>query len=365
MKKSITQICAVILVSFGTQLNAADVAANSPYYERDGWLDITEWFDGNDYNPTDEAWWRWDDETYQATKDKGTDIDNDSWYGYTTRDDNDWYYDYYDPYHYGFYDFDANDVYEYGSRYYDYNDDGIYDAYAWYSDVDGDGFFEDYDYYSFADTKTRRNNQQSQKQAAAAESRQQTITGRVQKTKLVRVPGGNEHVIVALQPQQGQAKQQDQLVIADLGRAEDLKNINPKLGNQITVKGPQAQVGEQKVLLARSVDLNGQKKQITRNQRTITGKVLATHRTKVRGQEHVLAMVESDQKGKARKIAVDLGPANRLQMNLTKGSTVTFSGFPVKVKDKLFIMAQSVEKNNQFVEIQRQPNALEAAGKGK
>ena len=28
---------------------------NTPYYEDDAWYDVSEWFDGNDYNPTDEA----------------------------------------------------------------------------------------------------------------------------------------------------------------------------------------------------------------------------------------------------------------------------------------------------------------------
>ncbi|HEV7299917.1 MAG TPA: hypothetical protein VGN72_11180 [Tepidisphaeraceae bacterium] len=36
------------------------------YYEDNHWLDITEWFDCNNYNPIDESWWRWDDEPYST-----------------------------------------------------------------------------------------------------------------------------------------------------------------------------------------------------------------------------------------------------------------------------------------------------------
>ena len=342
-------------VGSGERLRAAEFGANTPYYEDDGWLDITEWFDGNDYNPTDEAWWRWDDETYQSSKDTSGDQDSDGWYGYTNRDDNDWYYDYYDPTPYTYYDNDNNGLYDYGSRYYDYDNDGIYDAFASYSDWDGDGFYEDYDYYSFTDTGTSQQRAQAQKQVAR-ESRQQTVSGKVQQTKLVNVRGGKQHVVVAIQPQQQQQDQKGQPVIADLGRAEDLKDLNPKVGNQITVKGPKAQVGKQTVILAKSIESGGQTKQVNRDARSITGKVLSTHKAKVRGKEHLMAMVETKQKEKTHKIAVDLGPADKLRADISKGSSVTISGFPVKVKDKSLIMARWIKQGEQFVQIDRQPS---------
>ena len=339
-------------VGSGARLHAAEVGDGTPYYEDDGWLDVTEWFDGNDYNPTDEAWWRWDDETYEAREDVSGDTDSDGWYGYTTRDDDDWYYDYYDPSPYTYYDHDDNDLYDYGSRYYDYNNDGIYDAYALYSDWDGDGLYEDYNYYPFTDTGTDQQRKQGQKQVAR-ESRQQSVTGQIQKTKLVKVRGGKQHVVVAIQPQQQQG-QKDQVLIADLGNADDLKDLNPKLGNTITVKGPKAQVGKQAVILANSVELNGKTKQVNRDPRSITGKVLDTHKTKVRGTEHLMAMVETTQKDKTHKIAVDLGPAGQLKTDINKGSNLTFSGFPVKVKDKSLMLAQSVRKDDKFIQINRQ-----------
>jgi hypothetical protein len=353
--------CAVALFvgAGGSRLSAAEFGDNSPYYEDDGLLDITEWFDGNDYNPTDETWWRWDDETYQAAKDTGLDVDNDGWYGYTARDDNDWYYDYYDPYVYTYYDFNNDYLYDFGTRYYDYDNDGLYDAYATYSDWNGDGLYEDYDYYTFAAVGTDKQ-QQAAKEQVNRESRQQTVTGPIQKTKLVTVRGGKKHLVVAIQPQQqGQAAQQqgqkDQLLIADLGDADDLKDINPKLGDKITVQGPRAQVGKQMIVLANSFEINGKKNQVNRSPRSITGNVVDTHKTKVRGKEHLMAMVEATQQGKTHKIAVDFGPVDQLKMDITKGSTLTFSGFPVKVKDKRMMVAQTVKKDDRVVQINRQP----------
>ena len=373
MRKLKQLCCAALIAGVGAigvapPVQAAEFGDNTPYYEDDAWYDVTEWFDANDYNPTDEAWWRWDDETYQATKDVSGDTDSDGWYGYSARDADDWYYDYYDPTPYTYYDADENDLYDYGSTYYDYDNDGTYDALATYSDWDGDGVYEDYDYYSFTDTGTEKQKQQA-KQQSARESRQQTVTGKIQKTKLVKVRGGKQHIVVAIQPQQqqGQAQQQQQqqqgqtgagqAVVADLGNADDLRDVNPKLGDQITVKGPKAQVGKQTVILAKSVELKGQTKQINRTPRSITGKILSTHKAKVRGREHLMAMVETTQQDKARKIAVDLGPSDRLKTEISKGSSLTFSGFPVKVKDRTLMVAQSIKKDDHFVQINRQPSS--------
>ena len=265
----------------GATLHAQEFGADSRYYEDDALLDVTEWFDGNDYNPTDEAWWRWDDETYQARKDVSGDQDSDGTFGYTARDDNDWFYDYYDPYTYRYNDVDADGVYDYGSRYYDYDNDGIYDAFVSYSDWDDDGLYEDYNYYSFADTSNPQQRQQAKSQAAR-ESRDQRVTGEIQRTKSVQVRGGTQHLVASIQPQQQSQQQQQQqgqgqMLIIDLGRMQDLKNINPKVGDTITVTGPPAQVGKQSVVLAKSVEMNGQTTQINRSPRQFNGKVLKTH----------------------------------------------------------------------------------------
>lgn len=356
--KPTQRFCTALLVGlgavgFGGGLLAADFPKNTPYYEKDAWYDVSEWFDGNDYNPTDETWWRWDDETYQAAKDTGGDRDNDNdgWYGYTTRNDDDYFYDYYDPYVYDYYDYDSNGFYDYGFRYYDYDNDGVYDASASYSDWDGDGLYEDYDYYSFTDTGTEKQRKAAQTQVAS-DSRQQKVAGTLRQSKLVKVRGGKQHFVVAIEPTGGK---KDELRMADLGRVDDLKGIDFELGTPITVTGPLARVGEKGVVLAQAIEYAGKEKKIDRTPREITGTVLGTHKTKVRGKEHMIAMVETTRKDKTHTVAVDLGRADRLKMAVDQGTKLTFSGFPVKVEKKSMILAQTVRDGDKTVQINRQP----------
>ncbi|MHB8866601.1 MAG: hypothetical protein ACYC6N_29935 [Pirellulaceae bacterium] len=335
----------------GARLEGALFQAYTPYYEEDGWLDVTEWFDGNDYNPTDEAWWRWDDETYDASEDVSGDRDSDSWHGYTARNENDWFYDYYDPSPYAYYDYDNNETYDFGYRYYDFDNDGAYDALLTYSDWDDDGLYEDFDYYSFTDAGTDKQRQQA-KDHAPRESRQGTVTGTIQKRKIVHVRGKQQHMVVTIQPKD----QSGEAMIVDLGKADELENIKVDEGTELTVQGPKLQVGKETIMLATSIKHNGETKEVKRDLRSITGKVVSTHKANIRGKEHLMAMVETSQKQKTHKIAVDLGPADRLKMDIKKDSELTFNGFPVKVKEKTVIMAQNVQQGDQSVHINRQPD---------
>ncbi|MCC7425005.1 MAG: hypothetical protein IT428_32450 [Planctomycetaceae bacterium] len=328
---------------------AADFPKNTPYYEKDAWYDITEWFDGNDYNPTDEAWWRWDDETYQQSKDTATDIDNDFWYGYSGDRDDDWYYDYYDPYVYDFGPLGTNRNYSYVTRYYDFDKDGFYDSYALISDRNGDGRFEDYQYYSFSNkvTDTQR---KGAEESALQDSRDQKVTGKIEKTKMVQVRGGKKHLVVRLEA----PDQKDKSLIADLGSSEDWKDQSPSSGDRITVMGPRVQIGKQWILIARSVEQDGKTTKVKRGSRTLRGEVLSTHRTKtMRDGEHLIAIVQANQKDQKPKIAVDLGPADRLKMDLKRGDTLTFSGYPVKINDRRLMMARTVEDGDKVVHVDR------------
>jgi microcompartment protein CcmK/EutM len=353
------------------------------YYEDDAWYDITEWFDGNDYNPTDEKWWRWDDETYDAAQDTGGDRDNDgNWYGYSKDNkDDDWYYDYYDPWSYGYYHNDVNDLYDYRVRYYDLDNDGTFDAFVEHADRNGDDIYEYSNYVVLTDkgdkSKTVSNAQGTKDKSDAATknvaakdqagqkgktnaqqargSKPQQVAGTIQKTKRVKVRGGAEHLVVAVQSKD--AAQRQQSIAVDLGPAEAIKDAGLKEGEPITVTGPRAHIGDKDVVLARSFECGGKKMEIDRNRRSLTGKVLSTHKTKkIRGREHLMAMVEVSKDGKANKIAVDLGPAEALGMEVAKDSTLTFSGFPIKVKDKPMVLAQSIKNGDKTVQINRRPN---------
>jgi hypothetical protein len=356
---SLTLVVGTCTFTVPHPLRAAEVGDSSRYYEDDGWLDITEWLDGNDYNPTDEAWWRWDDEQYQATRDNSGDRDSD-WYGYTDRQGGtDWFYDYYDPYAYSYYgdtSDNAIDIDRYGVHYYDYDRDGAYDAFMTFTDRNDDGLYDKYNYVSFSDDAGDQKQQQQAKQQTPRESRHQSVTGKIENTKQVQVRGGDKHLVVQIKPQQ-QQEQGPKSIVADLGNADELKDLNLVKGANITVSGPRAKVGQQAVLLAKSVKANDLTRQIDRPGRQLQGKVLSTHKATVRGTEHLMAIVDATRQGsdKSAKVAVDLGPADKLKVDVKEGASLTFTGMPVKVKDKRLVIAQSVKDGDQFVQINRQP----------
>ena len=316
----------------------------SPYYEDDGWLDITEWFDGNDYNPTDEAWWRWDDEAYQARKDTGSDVDSD-WYGFSARDDNDWFYDYYDAPDYSYY---GNGVYPYGARYYDYNRDGLYETMVSYNDSDGDGIYDRYNYYTFTDT-SKPDQQKKARTETPQSSREQTLSGKILKIKEVQTRNGKHRVV--------QLQQADNMVVSDLGKAKDLQSLGLKEGDQLSVRGLMSKVGEQTLLMARSIDAMGKQIEIRRERSKITGRIADTRKVKIRGIHHQLAMVEVPNRG---KVVVELGPADKFTMDLGKGKELSFSGLPVKIKGRALMMAQSVHNGEQTVQIMRPQTKAES-----
>lgn len=318
---------------------------DSVYYEDDAWYDISEWFDGNDYNPTDESASVWNDETYDASSTTDSDQDNDwNYYGYndTTADDN-WYYDYYD---YGAYDYwdDANDdLYESGYRYFDYDNDGVYDAYTSFYDWDEDGYYEDFNYYSFNDQENQKQNKEHARSQVPKSSRKQQVSGQIKAVKQVSVHG-KKHLLVNI-------SQNNQQVAVDLGVADELQNANLKIGDEISAQGQASQVGDKKIVLATQFQTDGMKFNVDRQRKTFQGKVANTHKQQIRGQEHLIAMIDTQQKG--GKVAVDLGPADRLKTQVQKGSSLKFTGIPVKVKDQRLLMAQSIEKDGKMVDINR------------
>jgi hypothetical protein len=259
-------------------------------------------------------------------------------YGYSTVDDNDWFYDYYDtPYSYSY----SSGYYPYGSSYYDYNYDGYYDAQASYYDSDGDGSYDSYDYYTFTDT-SEPDQQKKMKDEAPKSSKEQTLSGKILNIKEVQTKGG-KHTVV-------QVQQADKKTVADLGKVKDLQSLNLKEGDQISVKGLMSMVGEKMVVMGRSIDAAGKQMEISRERNKITGTILDSRKVTVRGIERQLAMVDVPKRG---KVAVDLGAADKLKMDISKGKELVFSGLPVKFKGKALMMAQSVHRDEKTVQIMR------------
>ncbi|MEZ6090736.1 MAG: hypothetical protein R3C05_22490 [Pirellulaceae bacterium] len=215
-----------------------DFHENTLLYEDDAWYDVSEWFDGNDYNPTDEAIGRIDNETYELSEAlTSSDIDDDidwdnSSYGYYDDNDSDWYYDYYD---YGYTDYaDYNDdgFYDYSADYYDYDYDGIYDSTWEYYDTDEDGIYDDTLYLTYNDAEDKKQTErQSQGQDNMKSKRSEVVSaqGAIKAAKKVKTPTGMNLVIVLTNTQNNQD------MIVDLGSAKQFDPL-PRVGQDVSVK---------------------------------------------------------------------------------------------------------------------------------
>lgn len=328
---------------------------STPHYEDDAWYDISEWFDGNDYNPTDEEIGEWDDETFHESDEIEANSDNDWNYGYDSLSHTDnWFYDYYDEGAYSTYDSSGDDNYDVGSRFYDYDNDGSYDAYSTFYDWDDDGLYDKYNYFYFSEEDKQR--EETAKTQTPTESRKQQVSGEIQQVKEVHVRGGRNLVVAV----QNQGKQ----LFVDLGRADKLTKFNLKQGDKITASGHKTRVGDKHVLVAQSLQSGSHQTDISRDRREIKGKVLSTHKAKVRGSQHLIAMVNTE-RGQG-KVAVDLGPAGKLNMEVRKDTGLTFRGVPVKVKDRKLLMALYVQDDKgQWNQIDRREKRANASKSGR
>lgn len=327
---------------------AQEAEDRSIYYEDDAWLDITEWFDGNDYNPTDEAIGRWDDETFHFT-DQTTSSDRDSdWnyrdYGYadTTADTDRWFYDYYDDGYSDWYDYDSDGLYDAYTWYNDYDDNGVYDDYAYYVDTDGDGIYDRYDYYRY---NAKGNAKDDGKQKAAdqqkrAGSKAEQVAGVIQSVKTVQVRG-TKHVIAHVRADDGKS------VAVDLGANAKAASQNKKL----QARGPRLKTGDKSLIVAMSAEVDGQDLKIQRDGRRYRGKVQSTHQITVRGQKHLMARITT---ASGKKMMVDLGRADKLSSPPSEGQQVAVDGVPVKIKDRVVLMARSLTRLDKTEQINRQ-----------
>lgn len=322
--------------------NSAEPERYTTYFEDDAWYDVSEWFDGNDYNPTDEAIGRWDNETFDYRENlTSSDQDNDVnvWedYGYASQD-NDWFYDYYDDGH-RTYDDTSLTVYD------DIDDDGLYDSYAYYGDLDNDGLYEDYNYYWLNPDVSET--QEGQEAETSAQQRQKQmksspmqLSGKVQESKTVTVRD-RKHSVAMVQTQQGQT------VAVDLGAAD---KANVSKGDQLTVKGHVTKVGDKALFIAESAEMQSGTKQINRDGRQYTGTIEKTKKVDVRGDEHLLAKVNTED---GKTMMVDLGSSQQPWINVQKGQKVTVQGVPAKIKDRVLLMAQKVTKDGQTRKVAR------------
>lgn len=379
-------ICAFALFAtlIGDKSSLADEwETNTWRYEDDAWYDISEWFDGNDYNPTDEIAGKWDDEIYNPSvndDDQDNDwntYDDDSYYGgydydygyhydhadneydygghydYGTKwsygyddryDADDWFYDYWDEGYAYYSDWDSDGIYDYSYVYYDYDGDGFYDAYYTNYDWDSDGYYDDSYYYSFSDVSNQNKQQSDQQQST--QSKQRRVQGKVISTKKVSVRD-TKHLVVRLKKDDGNR------CLIDLGPAKKLEDLDIDQNSRIEARGPVSKVGEKKVLIAQQVKADGKSKKIERDRQKLRGQIADTRKSTIRGEKHLIAILST---GKDKKTLLDLGPVGRMDTDLEQDDEIEVQGAPVKVNDKKMLVVHVLRHDGDKKMIDRSQN---------
>ncbi|MDA8744326.1 hypothetical protein N9N28_06830 [Rubripirellula amarantea] len=292
-------------------------------YEDDAWYDVSEWFDGNDYNPTDEAIGRWDDEKFDYY-DKQTSTDNDN--DIEAVDVEEFYGEDYDHGYARYYDADKDGNYERMSRYHDTDGDRLNDSYATYRDDDGDGLYDDYDFNAIAGKNAVQSSNVAQTTQKGLSGKAVRVSGKVKETKMVK-RYGEVSLLAHVNADDGKS------IWVDFG--PDASTMQVFKDDAVTVYGPVTKRGNKQVLVATTVELDGQQRSIERNGRRYSGTVKSTKTAQVRGEKHMMAKLETDS---GKMLTVDLGNPDS-QKQLKEGSKLTVTGVPVKLGDRVVLIA--------------------------
>jgi len=323
-----------------------------PYYEDDAWWDVSEWLDGNDYNPTNEDWWELNSDSYAANEELDADAPGYGWSG----DEVSFFYDYYDGFTGSeYWDTDMDGRYEFSSHYYDVDRDGLYDVYSTWSDQDDDGVFEST--YSMAfGTIDAASVDGTGRGAGRTDAKRHEVEGEVLESKRVQVKSG-EHQVVHVETDDGYKR------IVDLGPVVPTQVPSVDVGDVIAVEGPVLSVGEKQVLIAQSVAVGDVERDIRRSEVSVEGEVASTRTAKVRATERLLAFVSSS--ASDAKWLVDLGPAADLtRLDLAEGDALTVEGLPCRRDDMPVLLARYLEHDGESIEAARSGDTARRSDEG-
>jgi hypothetical protein len=337
----------------------------TPYYERDRWVDVSEWFDGNNFNPTNEITDRLSDlQQRQARLNGGSRFDYgtyDDWYGFQAdtkaNADLNWFYDYYD---HGYYytpsaaDGSTSDGSRYSYRYYDMDNDGFYDAYTTYRDDDRDGKFDDEQWYSF-NVDQQANVEKSSTSVETETNRPETLTtrqsvsGTVTRSKQTRTPDAM-HTVISVKSD----SQADEMFV-DVGATTDSNSHSIHVGDKVTAEGPVVDIGDKQLMLADKVRVNDEELNINRPQRSWEGVIVDSRDIDLRNESNLMAIVYTSNN---ERVLVDLGAKDNFKFDLQPNDEIVVSGVPMKIKGRQVVMAHDVQLGEQKIQIVRGNNRV-------
>lgn len=300
------------------------------YYEEDAWYDITEWFDGNDYHPTDEVIGRWNDETY--TQQGG----GNSYEEWPTS---------------SYYDYDQNDSYEVQMLTADTDRDGYVDTYQAWADTDGDGVYDLTEHVVLADPASSQDSsvRSSSPPSTHPQSHRRIpsnddVQGIVESVRHVNTKVG-QRIVATIKDQENRS------IAVDLGRPRQLSQ-KPQEGDQLAARGTLLQWNGKTILAATSAAIDGKQVQVERDTRHLSGTIKNVKEFRSAGKAHKMVMLDL---GNNQSAAVDLGQVDKLksQFQLQEGKKLQILGVPVKVKDRRLIVATMLQQDGNQQTIHR------------
>jgi hypothetical protein len=181
----------------------------------------------------------------------------------------------------------------------------------------------------------------------------QRISGKVTRTQRLDLPGMQESIqAVQLRTDQGQQ------VIAILGPEEDLQGIQLNKGDEVSVRGMRTWVNGSQVILARSVNANGQTAQVPvqrQQQQRISGEITRTRWIQLPGMRSQIqvACVKTEQ---GREVIAVLGSEESMSNHeLNRGDEVTLRGDLLNVNGQRILLTQQISSNGQQTSLSHEP----------
>jgi len=202
-----------------------------------------------------------------------------------------------------------------------------------------------------------------QKDARQQADQQRRIQGQIVKEKEVKIRNTDRRNKVVLLKTQG-----DQKIAVDLGPVDKLKEVQVKKDQQITVQGKSVRIGDRPVFFADKLTVGDKTVQIERPEpkqqkqkqrqkdagtaeRHIKGQILRDKEVGIKDSQtrHKVVLIKSQ---KGQQVAVDLGSVENLKdLQLKTGKSVEVTGHPVRVGDRLVILADKLTVDGKTVNI--------------
>lgn len=196
--------------------------------------------------------------------------------------------------------------------------------------------------------------QQQQQQQARQQPQRVQVKGEILRTKKVDLRRTDQQNLVVLLRTSG-----DRRIAADLGSLRNLRNVDVRSGDRVSVRGTLVRLGERPVIMARQFDIGGKTVDVSRRRpgpslAKISGKITRTKdvqgpsgKTQCR-----LALIETAQGN--RRLA-HLGPVQKLdRAGIRQGDRATVFGHIVRVHGRPMLVAHRIESGGKTVQLSHQ-----------